>query len=72
MRDTAHEQGCPEPAFTENGFFTAVFFPNPEIMAQIAVPPPEATPEVAPEVTGKVTGEVTGEVLRLLAAMEGR
>jgi len=67
MRGTAREQGCPEPAFTENGFFTAVFFPNPEIMAQIAVSTPEATPEVAPE----VTGEVTGEVLRLLAAMEG-
>ncbi|MGH7489492.1 MAG: ATP-binding protein, partial [bacterium] len=36
MQDTSHEQGCPEPAFTENGFFTAVFFPNPEVRAQIA------------------------------------
>ncbi|HKI06493.1 MAG TPA: hypothetical protein VKK31_31230 [Thermoanaerobaculia bacterium] len=51
--------GCPEPAFTENGFFAAVFFPNPEVRAQIVAPSPE------------VTGEVTGEVLRLLEAMKG-
>jgi ATP-dependent DNA helicase RecG len=50
MRDAAREQGCPEPAFTENGFFTAVFFPNPEVKAQVTAPPEEVTPEVTGEV----------------------
>ncbi len=55
MRDTAREQGCPEPAFTENSFFTAVFFPDPEVRAQIATRPEEdATPEVTQEVTPEV------------------
>ncbi len=63
MRDTAREQGCPEPAFTENSFFAAVFFPDPEVRAQIATRSEEVTPEVTPE--------VTGEVLRLLVAMTG-
>jgi ATP-dependent DNA helicase RecG len=53
MREAAREQGCPEPAFTENGFFTVVFFPNPEVRAQIAAPGEEVTPEVTPEVTGE-------------------
>lgn len=52
MRDTARDQGCPEPAFSENSFFTAVFFPDPEVRAQFAeeAATPEVTPEVAPEV----------------------
>lgn len=64
MRDTAREQGCPEPAFAEDGFFTAGFFPNPEVRAQIATRSEEATPEVTPEVTGEVTGEVPGKLPR--------
>ena len=58
MRDTAREQGCPEPTFTEDGFFTAVFFPNPEVRAHVTPP-------------AEVTAEVTAEVLRLLSVSEG-
>lgn len=52
MRDTARDQGCPEPAFSENSFFTAVFFPDPEVRAQFAeeAATPEVTPEVDPEI----------------------
>jgi ATP-dependent DNA helicase RecG len=50
MRDTARSQGCPEPAFSENSFFTAVFFPDPEVRAQLASETPEVIPEVTPEV----------------------
>jgi ATP-dependent DNA helicase RecG len=34
IRDEAHDQGCPEPVFEENGFFTAIFYPNPEVRAR--------------------------------------
>jgi hypothetical protein len=63
MREEAREQGCPEPVFTENGFFTVVFFPNPEVRAQVAAPGEGVTPEVTltPEVTPEVTGEVPGK-----------
>jgi len=47
MRDTARNQGCPEPSFTENSFFTAVFFSDPEVRAQFPAETPEVTPEVA-------------------------
>jgi ATP-dependent DNA helicase RecG len=64
MRDTARDQGCPEPFFSENSLFTAIFFPDPEVRAQFAEE--AATPEVAGEVTGEVTGEVA-----LLTALKG-
>lgn len=75
IRDEAHDQGCPEPGFESNFFFTATFRPNPEVRAlveaqpgaQPADPHPPRTPEVAPE----LTPEVTPEVLRLLAALTG-
>jgi len=34
MRDEAHDQRCPAPIFEDNGFFTAIFHPNPEVRAQ--------------------------------------
>lgn len=34
MRDEVHDQHCPAPIFEENGFFTAIFYPNPEVRAQ--------------------------------------
>jgi len=34
IRDEVREQGCPEPEFEVNGFFTAIFRPNPEVRAQ--------------------------------------
>ena len=33
IRDEVREQGCPEPEFEVNGFFTAIFRPNPEVRA---------------------------------------
>jgi ATP-dependent DNA helicase RecG len=33
MRDEARDQGCAEPVFEVTGFFTATFFPNPEVRA---------------------------------------
>ena len=35
MRDEAHDQRCPAPIFEDNGFFTAIFYPNPEVRAQV-------------------------------------
>ncbi|MEI8173788.1 MAG: ATP-binding protein [Deltaproteobacteria bacterium] len=37
MRDEAHDQRCPAPIFEENGFFTAIFYPNPEVRAQAEI-----------------------------------
>jgi ATP-dependent DNA helicase RecG len=38
MREDAREQHCPAPIFEENGFFTAIFRPNPEVRAQAGTP----------------------------------
>jgi len=35
IRDEVREQGCPEPDFETNGFFTAIFRPNPDVRAQV-------------------------------------
>jgi ATP-dependent DNA helicase RecG len=35
MREEAHDRRCPAPIFEENGFFTAIFYPNPEVRAQV-------------------------------------
>jgi ATP-dependent DNA helicase RecG len=35
MRDEAHDQRCPAPIFEDNGFFTAIFYPNPVVRAQV-------------------------------------
>lgn len=31
IRDEVREQGCPEPDFETNGFFTVIFRPNPDV-----------------------------------------
>jgi len=46
MRDEAHDQGCPEPVFEENGFFTTIFYPNPEVRAQAGMRPEPSTAQV--------------------------
>jgi len=46
MRDEAHDQGCPEPVFEENGFFTTIFYPNPEVRAQAGMGPEPSTAQV--------------------------
>jgi ATP-dependent DNA helicase RecG len=37
MREEAHDQRCPAPIFEENGFFTAIFYPNPEVRAEAGI-----------------------------------
>jgi ATP-dependent DNA helicase RecG len=44
MREEAKKNGCPEPTFEANGFFTATFRPRT----------PQVTPQVTPEVTPQV------------------
>ena len=49
IRDEARAQGCPEPQFEETGFFTATFYPNPEVRAQSAAQSAGATGQVPPK-----------------------
>jgi len=46
MRDEARDQRCPEPTFEENGFFTAIFRPNPEVRAQAGAKEAPSTAQV--------------------------
>ena len=50
IRDEARAQGCPEPRFEETGFFTATFYPNPEVRAQSAAQSGTATEQVGAHV----------------------
>ena len=59
IRDEVREQGCPEPEFEANGFFTATFRPNPEVRSRIEA---QSKARLTGQVTGHVTGEVAGEV----------
>jgi ATP-dependent DNA helicase RecG len=46
MRDEARAQHCPAPVFEENGFFTAIFYPNPEVRAQAGTKEAPSTAQV--------------------------
>ncbi len=46
MRDEARDQHCPSPAFENNGFFTAIFYPNPEVRAQAGTSLEPTIPQV--------------------------
>ncbi len=46
IRDEVRAQGCAEPLFENTGFFTATFFPDPWVRAQVEA-------QAAPEVTGQ-------------------
>jgi ATP-dependent DNA helicase RecG len=46
MRDEAHDQRCPAPIFEEGGFFTAIFYPNPEVRAQVGTKEAPSTAQV--------------------------
>ena len=48
MREDAREQDCPAPIFEENGFFTAIFRPNPEVRAQAGAKEGPSTPQTHP------------------------
>jgi predicted HTH transcriptional regulator len=61
MRDEAHDQRCPAPIFEENGFFTAIFYPNPEVRAQVGAmeePKTAHVPHMYPASTPQVTHQV--------------
>jgi ATP-dependent DNA helicase RecG len=51
IRDEVREQGCPEPEFEVNGFFTAIFRPNPEVRSQAVA---QATGQVEAQVGSQV------------------
>ena len=65
MRDEAHDQGCPEPIFKENGFFTAIFHPNPEVRAQAGTLQEPSTAQVPPKYPPS-----TPQVVAMLARAE--
>jgi ATP-dependent DNA helicase RecG len=46
MREEARAQHCPAPIFEENGFFTAIFYPNPEVRAQAGTKEASSTAQV--------------------------
>jgi ATP-dependent DNA helicase RecG len=58
IRDEARAQGCPEPRFEETSFFTATFYPNPEVRAQSAAQSAGAAGQVAAQVEAHVEAHV--------------
>lgn len=46
LRDEARAQHCPAPIFEENGFFTAIFYPNPEVRTQASTKEASSTAQV--------------------------
>jgi len=57
IRDDMRAQGCPEPDFEVNGFFTAIFRPNPGVWAR-------AETQVGGPVGGPVSSSIDGAVQR--------
>ena len=60
MREEAKKYGSPEPKFETTGFFTATFYPNPEVRRQ------------ALAATGEVTGKIGNQVATKLAPSHAR
>jgi ATP-dependent DNA helicase RecG len=78
MREEAKKYGSPEPKFETTGFFTATFYPNPEVRRQALAATVEVTNQVGTklalsrhQVAPEVAPEVTPEVLRLLFVLKG-
>ena len=78
MREEAKKYGSPEPKFDTTGFFTATFYPSPEVRRQALATTAEGTNQVGTklavsrqEVTPEVAPEVTPEVVRLLFVLKG-
>jgi len=65
IRDDVREQGCPEPEFETNGFFTVIFRPNPDVRAQVGAHDVPLPPD-RDQVTEHVTEQVTEQVRRIL------
>ena len=60
IRNEVRSQGCPEPEFKVNGYFTATFWPNPDVrVSEGARYVERSTGEVTGEVTDQVTDQVT-------------
>ena len=59
--EDVREQGCPEPEFETNGFFTAIFRPNPDVRAHKAQSGPSQD-----QVTGQVSDQVSDQVKKLI------
>jgi ATP-dependent DNA helicase RecG len=57
IRDDVREQGCPEPEFETNGFFTAIFRPNPKVRDRAGTGDTRLPPD-----RGHVPEQVTGQV----------
>ena len=49
MREEAQDQHCPAPIFEENGFFTAIFYPNPEVRVMAGTKDAPSTAQVGPK-----------------------
>lgn len=65
MRDEAHDQRCPAPIFEEDGFFTAIFYPNPAVRAEAGTRQGPSTPHVPP-----MYPPCTPQVVAMLAKAE--
>ncbi|MBC8420732.1 MAG: hypothetical protein H8E10_19275 [Desulfobacterales bacterium] len=61
IRDEVREQGCPEPEFETNGFFTAIFRPNPDVRVQTGTHDAQFPPN-----RDQVTDQVADQVKKLL------
>ena len=71
IRNETRAQGCPDPEFEDNGFFTTTFRPNPEVWARVDVRSVEhTTMQDTMQGTMEVNTEVTMEV-RLLQTISG-
>ncbi|MEE8587263.1 MAG: ATP-binding protein, partial [Acidobacteriota bacterium] len=72
MRHEAKAQGCPDPVFEDGSFFTATFWPNPEVRAmaedKAGTGAPQAHPPSTPQATPQATPQVGHRVQAILAA----
>ncbi len=73
MRDEAHDQSCPAPIFEDDGFFTAIFHPNPEVRSQVDArqgPSTEQVPHKYPASATEVTRPESRQESRLESRLE--
>jgi ATP-dependent DNA helicase RecG len=72
IRDDVREQGCPEPAFETNGFFTAIFRPNPRVRAAAETRQAQLAGKDGTKLAlsrKQVTEQVTEQVRRMLECL---
>jgi ATP-dependent DNA helicase RecG len=68
IRDEVRAHGCPAPVFETTGFFTATFFPDPWVRAQVGAGAAAAVTGQAPPKHPPSTPQVTPQVRAVLAA----